>query len=169
MRYNDPSQQPMTGSVIGNTTDKTAATTAQFGEFWGELATRFKDNDKVIFSIMNEPHDMPSELVQQNNQAAIDAIRKVGAKQMILAPGNGWTGGHGWFESWAGNSAGFMHKLVDPANNTAIDIHEYLDPDFSGTKQNCTQPAPTNLAKVTQWLKDHGLKVNSLLLFPSSS
>jgi len=54
MRYNDPSQQPMTGSVIGNTSDSKAATTAQFGAFWGELAGRFKGNEKVIFGLMNE-------------------------------------------------------------------------------------------------------------------
>jgi endoglucanase len=54
MRYNDPSQQPMTGSVIGNSSDSKAATTAQFGAFWGELAKRFVDNPKVIFGLMNE-------------------------------------------------------------------------------------------------------------------
>lgn len=54
MRYNDPSSQPMSGSVIGNSSDVTAATTKQFGEFWKELAKRFAKNEKVIFSIMNE-------------------------------------------------------------------------------------------------------------------
>jgi len=54
MRYNNPSQQPATGSIIGDTTDPKAATTAQFGAFWGELATRFLGNDKVIFGLMNE-------------------------------------------------------------------------------------------------------------------
>lgn len=54
MRYNDPSSQPMSGSVIGNSSDVTAATTTQFGAFWKELANRFAKNEKVIFSIMNE-------------------------------------------------------------------------------------------------------------------
>jgi endoglucanase len=44
----------MTGSIIGNTTDSKAATTAQFGAFWGELAKRFANNTKVIFGLMNE-------------------------------------------------------------------------------------------------------------------
>lgn len=114
MRYNDPSSQPGSGSVIGNTSDHTAATTAQFGKFWAELAGRFVFNEKVIFGIMNEvapfsfrnaythlhiklqPHDMPTSLLFQNNQAAINGIRSVGAKQMILAPGNGgpFSNGH---------------------------------------------------------------------------
>ena len=62
MRYNDPSQQPGTGSVIGNTTDPKAATTKQFGEFWEELAERFKHNPKVIFGIMNEVREADSSL-----------------------------------------------------------------------------------------------------------
>ena len=59
MRYNNPSQQPATGSVIGNTSDPNAATTIDFELFWYELASRFKDNEKVIFGIMNEVHPSP--------------------------------------------------------------------------------------------------------------
>ncbi|KAF2204521.1 putative endoglucanase 1 [Delitschia confertaspora ATCC 74209] len=156
MRYNDPSQQPMTGSIIGDTSDKTAATTAQFGAFWGELAGRFKDNEKVIFGLMNEPHDMKTSLVIENNQAAIDAIRKAGAKQLILAPGNSWTGGHSWTEG--SDPSTQMTKLKDPENNTAFDIHEYLDNDFSGGHADCSKAAPANLAGVTNWLKQNNYK-----------
>lgn len=58
MRYNDPSSQPMTGSIIGDTKDVAAATTAQFAAFWGELAGRFKNNSKVIFGLMNEVREI---------------------------------------------------------------------------------------------------------------
>ena len=152
MRYGDPSQQPMSGPVIGSS-DKNAATTAQFGVFWGELAKRFKDNEKVIFGLMNEPHDMPGSLVQANNQAAIDGIRATGAKQMIIAPGNSWTGGHSWTQGGKDASSSFMHLLKDPLNNTAMDIHEYLDVDYSGGHTECTKDAPSNLKEVTAWLK----------------
>ena len=49
MRYNNPSQQPITGSIIGDTSDPAAATTAQFGAFWGELAKRFANNPNVSY------------------------------------------------------------------------------------------------------------------------
>ncbi|KAF2471899.1 glycoside hydrolase family 5 protein [Lindgomyces ingoldianus] len=155
MRYNDPSQQPMTGSIIGDTSDKTAATTAQFGAFWGELAGRFKDNEKVIFGLMNEPHDMKTSLVIQNNQAAIDGIRKAGAKQLILAPGNSWTGGHSWTEG--SDPSTQLTQLKDPESNTAFDIHEYLDSDFSGSHAACAQSV-TKLSGVTSWLKQNNYK-----------
>ncbi|CAE6420876.1 unnamed protein product [Rhizoctonia solani] len=159
MRYNNPSQQPFTGSIIGDTSDMKAATTAQFQAFWNQLANRFKSNEKVIlsFGIMNEPHDMPTSLVFANNQAAINGIRATGAKQLILAPGNDWTGGH----SWTGHvnaSSEYMYKLNDPAKNLAIEVHEYLDSDYSGTHAECTQPGPSNLAAFTAWLKKHSLR-----------
>lgn len=161
MRYNDPSQQPFTGSVIGNTTDPTAATTEQFADFWGELASRFKDNDRVMFGLMNEPHDMPTTLVLANDQAAVDAIRASGARNLILVPGNQWTGGHSWTENWGGDllpNSDYMYQINDSANNFVMDIHEYLDEDFSGTHTECTQPFDTNMEPLTAWLKLHGLK-----------
>ncbi|CAJ2507179.1 Uu.00g083650.m01.CDS01 [Anthostomella pinea] len=157
MRYNDPSSQPYSGSVIGNTSDVTAATTAQFGEFWGELAGRFADNEKVIFGLMNEPHDMPSSLVLENNQAAIDAIRATGAENLIIMPGNSWTGGHAWTEGTDPSSA-VMYQFKDPVNNTALDIHEYLDVDFSGGHSECVSAPETYLANLTEWLKTYQLK-----------
>jgi len=160
MRYNDPSQQPATGSIIGDTTDPKAATTADFQAFWGELAGRFANNTNVIFGIMNEPHDMPTSLVLQNDQAAVNGIRAAGAKNLIIAPGNGYTGGHSWTQSSQGDdpSSDWLYQITDPLNNTAIDIHEYLDEDFSGSHLNCTQPGPSNLAPLTAWLKQYGLK-----------
>ncbi|CAE6457739.1 unnamed protein product [Rhizoctonia solani] len=157
MRYNNPSQQPMTGSIIGDSSDIKAATTAQFQAFWNQLAGRFKTNEKVIFGIMNEPHDMPTSLVLNNNQAAVNGIRAAGAKQLILAPGNDWTGGHSW-TGYANASSEYMYKLIDPLKNLAIEVHEYLDVDYSGGHAECTQPGPSNLAALTAWLKKYGLK-----------
>jgi aryl-phospho-beta-D-glucosidase BglC (GH1 family) len=76
------SQQPGSGSIIGST-DPNAASTAQFQHFWNELAGRFVNNEKVIFGIMNEPHDMPTPLVVKNDQAAITGIRNSGARQLV--------------------------------------------------------------------------------------
>ncbi|KAK0739412.1 glycoside hydrolase superfamily [Apiosordaria backusii] len=158
MRYNDPSSQPFSGSVIGNTSDPTAVTTAQFAAFWGELARRFADNEKVLFGLMNEPHSMPSQLVFDNLQAAITAIRATGAKNMIITPGNNWSGGHYWTKGGDEANSKWIHKLVDPIKNLAVDIHEYLDEDFSGSHLACTQDPVPNLVGVTSWLRHHGLK-----------
>ncbi|KAK4189159.1 endoglucanase 1 [Podospora australis] len=158
MRYNDPSSQPFSGSVIGNISDPTAATVAQFGAFWGELATRFRDNEKVIFGLMNEPHDLPSALLFELLQTALDTIRASGAKNLIITPGNSWSGGHYWTKGGSEANSNWIHKLVDPEQNLAVDVHEYLDEDFSGSHLACTQDPATNLAGLTGWLKEHKLK-----------
>ena len=61
-------------------------------DLWSKLAAHFKANPKVIFGLMNEPHDMTTELWRDDANAAIQAIRAAGATNLILVPGNGWTG-----------------------------------------------------------------------------
>lgn len=161
MRYNDPSSQPLSGSVIGNTSDPTAATIEQFAAFWGELAGRFAPNNRVMFGLMNEPHDMPTTLVLENNQAAVTAIREAGASNLILVPGNQWTGGHSWTENWGGElfpNSEYMYQIQDPANNWVVDIHEYLDTDFSGGHTECVNSFNDTMGPLTAWLKLHGVK-----------
>jgi endoglucanase len=68
MRYNDPSSQPSSGSIIGDTSDPNAATTQQFADFWGELAGRFADNPKVVFGLNNEVRSLSLSLPVPTNK-----------------------------------------------------------------------------------------------------
>jgi hypothetical protein len=52
----------------------------------------------------------------------------------------------------------YMSKIHDPIENIAIDIHGYLDSDFSGSHVACTQNASYNLNGLTGWLREHYLK-----------
>ncbi len=65
---------------------------SSFADFWSRMANQYKGNDHVIFNLMNEPANMPTEQWFGAAQAAIDAIRNAGAKNLILVPGNGYTG-----------------------------------------------------------------------------
>ncbi len=100
---------------------------------------------------------MPTSLVLANDQAAIDGIRKAGAQQLIIAPGNSWTGGHSWTQGSDASSL-IMQNIKDPLNNTAFDIHEYLDSDYSGGHVNCTNLASNQLAPLTAWLEQHNFR-----------
>jgi endoglucanase len=62
-----------------------------FADFWGRMATVFKDYPNVIFGLMNEPHGMSSAQWYAGAVPAIKAIRAVGANQLILIPGTYWT------------------------------------------------------------------------------
>ena len=56
---------------------------------------------------------MSTELVLMNDEAAIQGIRNSGAQNLILAPGNDYTGGHSWVQNIQQNvaSASYIYKV----------------------------------------------------------
>lgn len=59
--------------------------TSDFGTFWGNFATEFKDNSNVIFDCNNEFHDEPTATIYAElNQACVTAIRGVGATSQYI-------------------------------------------------------------------------------------
>lgn len=134
---------------------------SSFADFWTRLANEFKSNDKIIFGIMNEPHDMPTELWLSDANTAIQAIRATGATNLLFVPGNGFTGAHSWFLNFYGTpNAQVMLGIVDPLNNFVIEVHQYLDSDSSGTNINCVSATigSERMQAFTQWLRDNNRK-----------
>lgn len=131
-------------------------TYASFADFWSRLATVYRTNDHVFFNLMNEPNTMPTEQWLAGANAAIAAIRQAGATNLILVPGNAWTGAWTWSDNWYGTpNAQVMLGVIDPASNYAYDVHQYLDGDGSGSSAtivNATIGA-TRVSGFTQWLK----------------
>ncbi|KXN84735.1 Endoglucanase 3 [Leucoagaricus sp. SymC.cos] len=128
-----------------------------FATFWKNLANQFKSNDHVIFDLMNEPNGIDAGVVYQAMQAAVNAIRTTGATQLILVEGTSWTGAWSWSSS--GNAAAFA-ALSDPNNNVAIEMHQYLDSDSSGTSDQCVSSTigAERLQAATQWLMANNKK-----------
>jgi endoglucanase len=140
------------GAVLGADLD-----IAMFADFWGRLATVYAQNPKVAFGLMNEPHDMPStESWLSAANAAIAAIRGVGANNLILVPGNSWTGAHSWAASGYGTpNSQVMGSVVDPAKHFVFELHQYLDSDSSGTHAACVSDTigVERVQTVTAWLR----------------
>ena len=129
---------------------------AAFGDLWRRLALHFKDNRNAIFGLMNEPKGLKTETWLEAANAAIAAIRGAGAQNLILVPGNGWTGAHSWMSrGYGAPNAEVMLGVVDPADNHAFEVHQYLDKDYSGTHPECRneQTGAAALQKFTEWLK----------------
>ncbi len=146
------------GEIIGVDGDLGALPRAAFVNFWVKLAIQFKNNNNVIFGLMNEPHDMPTELWLDDANAAISAIRDTGAQNLILVPGNAYTGAHSWNDSWYGTPNGeIMQNITDPGNNFVFEVHQYLDSDSSGTSPECvnTSVGSRRLQEFTNWLREH--------------
>jgi endoglucanase len=134
------------GSVITNVN--------AFGTFWERLATAFKSNSRVVFDTNNEYNSMDQQLVFNLNQAAIDAIRRVGAtSQWIWVEGNAWTGAWSWV-----NTNDNMKGLTDPQNKLVYEMHQYLDSDKSGTHPECVSSTigVDSVKEATQWLRQNG-------------
>lgn len=128
---------PNGSDVIG--VGKDAPSTAAFAKLWANIANRYH-SPNIIYALMNEPHDMSSDIIAKNENAAIEAIRQQEktlniSPHLILIDGNNWTGLHSWDQSIQGNPANsdvFPAKIIDPANHIAIEVHQYFDSDSSG-------------------------------------
>lgn len=124
---------------------------ADFADFWRRVAVEFGNRDGIYFGLMNEPFHMPATQWLPSAQAAMNAIRETGAKNLILVPGVEWTSAR----EWARASAAEMIKITDPGNNYAYEFHQYLDEDFSGTHAACPRAADAlkALDDVTAWMR----------------
>ena len=142
------------GTVIGQGVPVDA-----FADFWRKLATRYKNNSRVIFGLMNEPHDISTEIWRDAANKAIQAIRNTGATNLILVPGNAWTGAQSWNQNWYGTSnATAMRGITDSGNNYAFEVHQYLDSDSSGSNYTCVSKkiGSARLKNFTAWLRQNG-------------
>lgn len=143
------------GYLIGSAQIPTSA----FKDFWSRLARRYGANPGVIFALMNEPNTMPTEQWLQAASAAVAGIRGANATNLILVPGNGWTGAHSWQADWYGTAnASMMPRVSDPLRKLAFEVHQYLDADFSGTQDDCGNAAGAlaGVTRMTAWLRKHG-------------
>ncbi|KJA16684.1 glycoside hydrolase family 5 protein [Hypholoma sublateritium FD-334 SS-4] len=130
-----------------------------FARLWSNIASHYKSQSKLIFGIMNEPHDIPNiNIWAKSVQKAVTAIRSAGAlDQMILLPGNNWTSAAAFV---SGGSASALHKIVNldgSKDNLVFDVHQYLDSDRSGTHSECvTNNIEEAWRPLTQWLRCNG-------------
>jgi endoglucanase len=132
---------------------------ADFADFWKRLAVEFADDPYVWFGLVNEPNTMSTQQWFDDANAAIAAIRGAGAKNMILVPGNSWTGAHSWTsEDYGGesNSKGIL-TVKDPLDYWAIEVHQYLDEDSSGTHNEVVSPTigSERLKTFVDWCRQH--------------
>src|SRR5262249_49945950 len=145
------------GSFVGTS----AVPNSAFADFWKKLALKYAGNPRVMFGLMNEPHDLPTEQWVGAAQAAITAIRSAGAENVILAPGNAWTGAWSWTSTSYGTSNSVaMLTLHDPADNMMFEVHQYLDWQAAGIYGECMDATigSQRLAAFVKWLRDNKKK-----------
>lgn len=152
----------------GNLVGTTAVPNSAFADFWTRMANLYKGNPRVIYGLMNEPHDMSTMQWFNAAQAAITGIRSTGSTQMIFVPGNGWTGASNWLDpnvdtatTKVANSTAFL-GLKDPANNLVVSVHLYLDPNGGGSTTDVASATVgvERMTSIVNWAKANGVRLH---------
>jgi endoglucanase len=133
---------------------------SDFADLWRRLAVLFGGRPRVLFGLVNEPNTMPTEQWAEAAQTALLAIRGTGAGNLVLVPGNGWSGAFSWYSNWYGTpNAVAMLSVTDPGGNMAYEVHQYMDADGSGTGTCVSGTVGSErLRDFTAWLRLHGKK-----------
>ncbi|KAK7990141.1 hypothetical protein PG989_010456 [Apiospora arundinis] len=129
----------------------------QFVALWTALANKYKNQGKIVFGVMNEPHDLTIGTWAQTVQKVVTAIRNTGAtSQMILLPGTDYTSAANFISNGSGPE---LLKVKNPDGSTTgliFDVHKYSDSDNSGTHVECTTNNIDNaFAPLATWLRSN--------------
>ncbi|KAL6792977.1 glycoside hydrolase family 5 protein [Trichoderma sp. SZMC 28012] len=127
-----------------------------FVNLWVQIARYYVDNDKIIFGLMNEPHDIDINIWAETCQKVVTAIRKAGAtSQMILLPGTNFASVESYVST---GSADALSKITNPDGSTDLlyfDVHKYLDINNSGSHVECTQDNVQAFEDFATWLRQN--------------
>ena len=142
------------GRIIG----QGGPTDAQFADLWSQLAIKYGGNDKVVFGLMNEPHDLDVPTWANSVQAAVTAIRNAGAStQMILLPGTNFASAGEFVSSGSAAALSAVSNPDGTHTGLILDVHKYLDVDNSGEHAECTTDNIVDaFAIVAEFLRDNG-------------
>lgn len=149
------------GSYRGEMVGSPSVPVSAFENFWSRIATRYKDRPNLAFGLMNEPNKHKADAWAPIAQAAVTAIRKAGAKQLILVPGTRWSGAHSWLaKDGSLSNAEALIGIVDSEHNFAFEMHQYFDSNSSGTSPVCVDEdiGTKRIQTVTAWLRKTGNK-----------
>jgi endoglucanase len=139
------------GGIIG----QGGPTNVQFADLWTQLATKYADNEFVIFELMNEPHELIFDSWVVSAQAAVNAIRAAETvSHIILLPGDTFSSAGTFISSGWGAA---MAKITNPDKSTTnliFDLHKYLDIDNSGDHEECVMDnVAATFEPVAAWLR----------------
>ncbi|ACE83988.1 glycoside hydrolase family 5 protein [Cellvibrio japonicus] len=133
-----------------------------FINLWLALAREFPDADKTAFGLMNEPAYMPLERWTALAQRTLAALRNAKAPNLVLLGGGGWNGLHSWFNEQDGvSNANSLAGLEDPLKRTIIEVHQYADSNYSGTRQEClaADHFDSRFERIRAWADAQGLQL----------
>ena len=183
MRYAEFGKQHAGCSAEGPCPDGTLITDSNaYQDIWSKLYALMKNDPKInqdylMLDLVNEPVGVPNDKVLSIQTDVIKMLRQQGFKGYILVEGNSWTGLHSWTTyQWLGEDGtpytnaslfsrdNFKKAGVSDLSKILINVHQYLDSDYSGTHDTCLQDLSTtgvdgfNLNAFIDYLQQNQLK-----------
>jgi endoglucanase len=75
-------------------------------------------------------------------------------------PGYNWTGAHSWMAGVGESNAKWALTVKDPLNHWAIEVHQYVDGDCSGTRNTIVSPTigAERLEKFVGWCRQNHMR-----------
>jgi endoglucanase len=134
-----------------------AASADNFAQIWGLLAEHFKSNPRVLFSLMNQPHDQNTLAYVTAVNAAIAAIRATGSENYVLVQSSRWNSAMNFndIDSYGASNAEVAVLFSDSKDKTLLNVHQYFDASKGGAFEGCvgTGIGVQYLSGVTTWLR----------------
>jgi endoglucanase len=127
-----------------------AVTIADFTDGWTRMALQWKDNPRVIFELMNEPHEQDIGTLVEVSNAGIAAIRATGATNLIMVCGINWNS-----LAWGvgSDNQSYMLKITDPLDHFCFDVHHYFDEWGQGKGPNVRDDPVTPMRNFLDWAR----------------
>lgn len=184
MRYSRFGQQYSGCSGLGGPCpDGTLITDINaYKSIWGQLAKLMQndpqiDKNYLLIDLMNEPVDVPDDKVFTIQATLIKMLQAQNFNGYLLVEGNSWSGLHSWSTyQWQGSDGqtysnatlftrdNFNQQGITDLSKVLINVHQYLDSDYSGTHDDCLQDLTTtgpngfNLNAFVDYLTSNKLK-----------
>jgi endoglucanase len=144
------------GNIIGQS-GPSGPSDDDFVSLWQQLATHYAGEIKVMFGIMNEPHDLDITKWAATCQKVVNAIRGTGATgQLILLPGTNFDNAALLVSSGSADALMAIKNPDGTTNGLVLDIHKYLDVDNSGEHGDCVTDNIGNFSVVADYLRKVG-------------
>ena len=184
MRYSEFGKEYSGCGKDGKCPDGTLVLDASaYEDVWLKLYNLMKQDPKIdmnyiLFDLVNEPVNVPDDKMFTIQAHVIKKLRDQGYQGYILVEGNAWSGLHSWasttWKSTDGNTTysnatlftrdNFIKAGITDLSKVIINVHQYLDSDYSGTHDQCLTDLTTtgsdgfNLVAFVDYLKSNRLK-----------
>ena len=153
----------------------TIVTGSQLAAVWQTIVSQVSvvqaSPDQVWLDLMNEPNGISASSTLDLQAQAVAGLRTAGITNRVVFEGTSWTGLHSWQSS--GNSTAFTATGIETAVKNyasnadpapyAIEVHQYLDTNFSGTQYQCVSSDgfldAINFSSFMNWVQSNQMAV----------